>query len=59
MDISAEDYDVVILGSGEAGKYLAWTLATKGERVAVVESRYLGGSSPNIACLTAKAVRPI
>ncbi len=32
MNISTakiEDYDVVILGSGEAGKYLAWTLAKK------------------------------
>ena len=25
-----EEYDVVVLGSGEAGKYIAWTLAKKG-----------------------------
>jgi pyruvate/2-oxoglutarate dehydrogenase complex dihydrolipoamide dehydrogenase (E3) component len=25
-----EEYDLVVLGSGEAGKYLAWTLAKKG-----------------------------
>lgn len=48
------DYDLVVLGSGEAGKYLAWTLASQGKRVAVVERRYVGGSCPNIACLPTK-----
>src|SRR3954471_21669751 len=50
------DYDLVILGSGEAGKYLAWTLASEGKRVAVVERRYVGGSCPNVACLPSKNV---
>src|SRR6266480_1404945 len=52
----AEEYDVVVLGSGEAGKYLAWTLASQGKKVAVVERRYVGGSCPNIACLPSKNV---
>jgi pyruvate/2-oxoglutarate dehydrogenase complex dihydrolipoamide dehydrogenase (E3) component len=51
-----EEYDLVILGSGEAGKYLAWTLASQGKRVAVVERQYVGGSCPNIACLPSKNV---
>jgi pyruvate/2-oxoglutarate dehydrogenase complex dihydrolipoamide dehydrogenase (E3) component len=51
-----EEYDVVVLGSGEAGKYLAWTLASQGKRVAVIERKYLGGSCPNIACLPSKNV---
>ena len=51
-----EEYDLVVLGSGEAGKYLAWTLASKGERAAVVERQYAGGSCPNIACLPSKNV---
>ena len=51
-----EAYDVVVLGSGEAGKYLAWTLASQGKRVAVIERRYIGGSCPNIACLPSKNV---
>jgi pyruvate/2-oxoglutarate dehydrogenase complex dihydrolipoamide dehydrogenase (E3) component len=51
-----EEYDVVMLGSGEAGKYLAWTLASEGKRVAVIERKYLGGSCPNIACLPSKNV---
>ena len=51
-----EDYDVVVLGSGEAGKYLAWTLSSQGKRTAVIERKYLGGSRPNIACLPSKNV---
>jgi len=51
-----EDYDVVILGSGAAGKLLAWTLAARGKRTAVVERRYVGGACPNIACMPSKNV---
>ena len=51
-----EDYDFVVLGSGAAGKLLAWTLASQGRRTAVIERRYVGGSCPNIACLPSKNV---
>lgn len=51
-----EPFDLVILGSGEAGKYLAWTFGRQGKRVAVIERRYIGGSCPNIACLPSKNV---
>src|SRR6185437_16644144 len=47
---------ILILGSGEAGKYLAWTFAKAGRRVAVVERGLIGGSCPNIACLPTKNV---
>jgi pyruvate/2-oxoglutarate dehydrogenase complex dihydrolipoamide dehydrogenase (E3) component len=53
---AAEAYDLVVLGSGAPGKLLAWTLAARGKRVAVVERRYVGGSCPNIACLPSKNV---
>jgi pyruvate/2-oxoglutarate dehydrogenase complex dihydrolipoamide dehydrogenase (E3) component len=49
-----ENYDLVVLGSGEGGKYLAWTLARTGKRVTVIERKYVGGSCPNIACLPSK-----
>ena len=52
----AEDYDLLILGSGAAGKLLAWTLAKTGMKTAVIERRYVGGSCPNIACLPSKNV---
>jgi pyruvate/2-oxoglutarate dehydrogenase complex dihydrolipoamide dehydrogenase (E3) component len=51
-----EVYDLLILGSGAGSKLLAWTFAGRGQRVAVVERRYVGGSCPNIACLPSKNV---
>lgn len=51
-----EDYDLLILGSGAGAKLLAWTFAGRGQRVAVVERKYVGGSCPNIACLPSKNV---
>ena len=49
-----ETYRNVIIGSGEGGKYLAWHLAKAGEKTAVVERRWIGGSCPNINCLPSK-----
>lgn len=49
-------FDNLVLGSGEAGKYLAWTLAKAGQRGAVVERGLIGGSCPNIACLPSKNI---
>ena len=54
METTPEEYDVVVLGSGESGKYIAWTLAKKGMRAVVIERKYIGGSCPNIACLPSK-----
>lgn len=51
-----EEYDALILGSGEGGKYIAWNLAKEGQKVGVIERRYIGGSCPNIACLPSKNV---
>jgi pyruvate/2-oxoglutarate dehydrogenase complex dihydrolipoamide dehydrogenase (E3) component len=51
-----EVYDLLILGSGAGAKLLAWTFAGRGERVAVVERKYVGGACPNIACLPSKNI---
>src|SRR5215469_3323191 len=51
-----EHYDLLALGSGEAGKYIAWTMASAGKKAAVIERRYIGGSCPNIACLPSKNI---
>jgi pyruvate/2-oxoglutarate dehydrogenase complex dihydrolipoamide dehydrogenase (E3) component len=48
-----EEYDLVVLGSGR-GRFFAWSLASQGKRVAVVERRYVTGSCPSIACLPSK-----
>src|ERR1700755_2117499 len=47
-------FDVVILGSGQGGKHLAWHLASAGKKVAVVERQWVGGSCPAVACLPSK-----
>jgi pyruvate/2-oxoglutarate dehydrogenase complex dihydrolipoamide dehydrogenase (E3) component len=49
-----ERFEVLILGSGQGGKLLAWHMAGSGRRTAVVERRWIGGSCPNIACLPSK-----
>jgi len=51
-----EEYDLVILGSGAGGKLLAWDSAQKGQRVVVIERKYVGGACPNIACLPSKNI---
>src|SRR6266478_2710247 len=51
-----DKFEFLVLGSGEAGKYLAWTMAKAGHRTAVVERRLIGGSCPNIACLPSKNI---
>ena len=51
-----ERYEILIIGSGEAGKYMAWTMAKAGHRTAVVERKLIGGSCPNIACLPSKNI---
>jgi Pyruvate/2-oxoglutarate dehydrogenase complex, dihydrolipoamide dehydrogenase (E3) component, and related enzymes len=48
--------DILVLGSGESGKYLAWTLAREGKRAVVIERALVGGSCPNVACLPSKNV---
>ena len=49
-----QQFDVLILGSGTAGKLMAWHMAGSGRRTAVVERRWVGGSCPNIACMPSK-----
>jgi pyruvate/2-oxoglutarate dehydrogenase complex dihydrolipoamide dehydrogenase (E3) component len=53
---AADKFDVVVLGSGTGGKWMARTMAQEGMRTAVVERRYIGGSCVNIACLPSKNV---
>ena len=50
-----EHFDVLVLGSGQGGQLIAWHLAQTGQRAALVERRWIGGSCPNIACMPSKA----
>src|SRR5215470_15757137 len=51
-----EHYEILVIGSGEAGKWMTCTMAQAGHRTAVVERTYIGGSCPNIAVLHSKNV---
>ncbi|MGC2330175.1 MAG: FAD-dependent oxidoreductase [Candidatus Acidiferrales bacterium] len=51
-----ESYDLVILGGGTGSTIAAWTFAGQGQRVAVIDRKYIGGSCPNIACLPSKNI---
>jgi glutathione reductase (NADPH) len=48
------DYDLIVIGAGSGGVRLARTSAARGARVAVVESRYLGGTCVNVGCVPKK-----
>ena len=54
MISAAEQFEVLVLGSGAGGKLIAWHMAQSGRRTAVVERRWIGGACPNIACMPTK-----
>ena len=49
------DYDVLIIGGGQAGIPLAYKLAGEGRTVALAERKFLGGSCVNFGCSPTKA----
>ncbi len=49
------DYDVLIIGGGQAGIPLAYKLAGEGRTVALAERKDLGGSCVNFGCSPTKA----
>jgi pyruvate/2-oxoglutarate dehydrogenase complex dihydrolipoamide dehydrogenase (E3) component len=49
-----ESREILVLGSGGAGKHLARHLAAAGHRTAVIERRWIGGACHNVACLPSK-----
>jgi pyruvate/2-oxoglutarate dehydrogenase complex dihydrolipoamide dehydrogenase (E3) component len=51
-----EEYDLVILGGGTGSTIAAWTFASEGRRVAVIDRKYIGGPCPNIACMPRKNI---
>ncbi len=51
-----EEYQAVIIGTGQAGKPLATALANAGWKTAVVESGLVGGSCINVGCTPTKTM---
>lgn len=50
----SQDFDLIVIGAGSGGVRLARMSAQRGARVAVVESRYLGGTCVNVGCVPKK-----
>ena len=51
-----DNYDVAIIGAGQAAIPLARKLADRGRSVAIAERKHLGGSCVNFGCTPTKAV---
>lgn len=49
-------YDAIIIGIGQAGNPLAFSLAEKGWKVAIIEREYAGGSCINYGCTPTKTM---
>jgi pyruvate/2-oxoglutarate dehydrogenase complex dihydrolipoamide dehydrogenase (E3) component len=49
-------YDIIIIGSGQAGSPLARKMAKAGKKVAIVEKRWVGGTCVNDGCTPTKAM---
>jgi pyruvate/2-oxoglutarate dehydrogenase complex dihydrolipoamide dehydrogenase (E3) component len=51
-----ENYDVVVIGTGQAGPSLAARMAAAGQRVAIVERSRFGGTCVNTGCIPTKTL---
>jgi pyruvate/2-oxoglutarate dehydrogenase complex dihydrolipoamide dehydrogenase (E3) component len=51
-----ENYEILIIGGGKAGKTLAADLSRSGHRVALVERGWIGGTCINVGCIPTKAM---
>src|ERR1051325_7372869 len=49
-------FDAVFVGAGQSGPFLAARLAERGQRVALVEKRWLGGTCVNDGCIPTKTL---
>src|SRR4051812_47915636 len=50
------NFDAIIIGSGQAGPFLAVRLAAAGKQVALIERNVLGGTCVNTGCTPTKAM---
>ena len=51
-----DSFDVIIIGSGQAGNPLAVKLAVSGKKVALIEKEHIGGSCVNVGCSPTKTM---
>jgi pyruvate/2-oxoglutarate dehydrogenase complex dihydrolipoamide dehydrogenase (E3) component len=56
MPDSRDSFDAIVVGAGQSGPFLAARLAERGQRVAVIEKRWLGGTCVNDGCMPTKTL---
>lgn len=49
-------FDAIVLGAGQAGPPLAVALANAGQKVALIERKYFGGTCVNTGCIPTKTL---
>lgn len=54
--VSQQQYDAIIIGSGQGGGPLASALARAGSRVAIIEREHVGGTCINEGCTPTKTM---
>lgn len=54
--MAPEEFDLLVIGGGKAGKSLAMDSAAAGQRVAMVERGMIGGTCINVACIPTKTL---
>ena len=48
------NFDAIIIGSGQAGTPLVFKMAAQGKKVAFIEKEHLGGTCLNVGCTPTK-----
>src|SRR5215831_20963412 len=51
-----DDYDAIIIGTGQSGPSLAKCLVAAGQKVAVIERKFFGGTCVNTGCTPTKTL---
>ena len=52
----AEDFDAIIIGTGQSGPALAQRLTSEGLRTAILERKLFGGTCVNVGCIPTKTL---
>ncbi|MDQ0323998.1 pyruvate/2-oxoglutarate dehydrogenase complex dihydrolipoamide dehydrogenase (E3) component [Pararhizobium capsulatum DSM 1112] len=50
------EYDAIFIGAGQAGPFLAARMAADGQKVALIERKFLGGTCVNAGCMPTKTL---
>src|SRR5215813_6128161 len=50
------DYDAIIIGTGQSGPSLARRLVAAGQKVAIIERKFFGGTCVNTGCTPTKTL---